>query len=161
GPRPVIELRLLPDRTVAATRWTLTGRTTEEVWLVVDAVLDQLESLAETMGFRYRPSQASREPTESGAGELPPDDAAPLRARRHGTTCPRARARPVLLSARGLARVAAELRARSEVAAALGALAGHRQGLTTVGAEAPGPHRSAVGAGHTAGRSCGHRHRRR
>jgi len=84
GPRPVIELRLLPDRTVAATRWTLTGRTTEEVWLVVDAVLDQLESLAETMGFRYRPSQASWEPTESGAGELPPDDAAPLRARRHG-----------------------------------------------------------------------------
>ena len=56
GSRPVVEMRLLPDRPVAPTRWTLTGRAAEEVWLVVDALLDQLESLAETMGFRVQPS---------------------------------------------------------------------------------------------------------
>jgi len=83
GPRPVVELRLQPDRALAATRWTLTGRTTEEVWLVVDAVLDQLESLAETMGFRHRPRLASWEGSESAAGDAPPGDAAPP-ARRHG-----------------------------------------------------------------------------
>ena len=69
GSRPVVELRLLPDRPVAPTRWTLTGRPAEEVWLVVDAVLDQLESLAETMGFRYQPSpvfQAAAEPEAEG-----------------------------------------------------------------------------------------------
>jgi hypothetical protein len=67
GPRPVVVLRLLPDRPVAPTRWTLTGRTSEDSWLVVDAVLDQLESLAETMGFRYRASGAS---WEAGASDL-------------------------------------------------------------------------------------------
>jgi hypothetical protein len=64
GSRPVVELALQPDRPVAPTRWTLTGRAGEEIWLVVDAVLDQLESLAETMGFRYQPSPVFQAPVE-------------------------------------------------------------------------------------------------
>jgi len=74
GPRPVVELRLQPDRPVAPTRWTLTGRAAEEVWLVVDAVLDQLESLAETMGFRTQASPAIEAPVETE--EEPPETAA-------------------------------------------------------------------------------------
>ena len=64
GPRPVTEFRLLPDHPIAPTRWTLTGQAREEPWLVVDALLDQLESLAETMGFRYRPNTVTWTPLE-------------------------------------------------------------------------------------------------
>jgi hypothetical protein len=70
GPRPVVELRLLPDRAVAPTRWTLTSRSSEDPWLVVDAVLDQLESHAEMMRFRYRAREVTREATQSGANDL-------------------------------------------------------------------------------------------
>lgn len=59
GPRPVVQLRLVPNHPVAPTRWTLSGRAGEDFWLVADAVFDQLESLAETMAFRFRPNAAT------------------------------------------------------------------------------------------------------